>query len=153
MCHTVIFQCFHAIAQTRDRCPESVLASVAGVEQRFALGSWRLRAQRRAAKGAKASMLTTFDAYHITMLFAKYAHKCVDSCAERSTNQIHTALTSSEATDPIHSGLRRDGADQLVKAVRADASCREVMRQGRRWRMGGTPPRTGCNPGATNQIF
>ena len=128
MCHTSIVQCFHAIAQTRDRCPESVLASVAGVEQRFALGSWRLRAQRRAAKGARALMFTTFDAYHIMILFAKYAYKCVSSCEERSTNQIQIALTSSEAIEPSHSGLRRDGAYQLAKALRADAACREVMR-------------------------
>ena len=71
----------------------------------------------------------------------------------KSTNHIQIALTSREATEPSHSGLRRDGADQPVKAVRADAAHREVLRQGRRWRMGGTPPQTGCNPGATNQMF
>ena len=153
MCHTVILQCFHAIAQTRDRCRESILSSVAGVERRFALGCWRLRAQRGAAKGAQALMLTTFDPYQNMILFAEHAYKCVSSCENKSTNHIQIALTSREATEPSHSGLRRDGADQPVKAVRADAAHREVMRQGRRRRMGGTPPRTGCNPGATNQMF
>ena len=123
------------------------------MERRFALGSWRLSAQRRAAKGAKAVMITTFDEYHIMMLLANYAYNFVSSCEERSTNQIQFALTSREASERSHSGMRRDGADQPVKAVRADAAHREVLRQGRRWRMGGTPPRTGCNPGATNQIF
>ena len=46
-----------------------------------------------------------------------------------STNQIQIALTSREATEPSHSGLRRDGADQPVKAVGADAAHREVLRQ------------------------
>ena len=153
MYNTIIVQCFHAIAQTRDRCPESIPSSVAGVERRFALGSWRLSAQRRAAKCAKAVMLTTFDEYHIMMLLANYEYKFVSSCEERSTNQIQFALTSREASERSHSGMRRDGADQHVKAVGADGARREVLRQGRRCRIGGAPPGPGCSSVATNQIF
>ena len=123
------------------------------MERRFALGSWRLSAQRRAAKGAKAVMLPTFDEYHIMMLLANYAYKFVSSCEERSTNQIQFALTSREASERSHSGMRRDGADQHVKAVGADGARREVLRQWRRCRMGGAPPKPGCSSGATNQIF